>query len=136
MDKHKRISRQIRFLRDPQPIRLGNIASNVSRIGSHLDDARLASIVMTFIRESKFFCEWAGIEAAQDDIETAAVLAALQRQLVQWEHHFDVICADPARRAEMARVAREWSDRLLQMSGLLDVGWPRARELAKQQSNV
>ncbi len=120
MDKQRRAARQARFLRDPHPIRLGNIASNLSRISSHLDDSRLVPVVITFIRESKFFCEWAGVEAANgNDMESAYTLLIVQRQLVKWEHHFDELYADPVRRAEMAATAKAWSDRLLGMSGLL-----------------
>ena len=73
-----------------------------------------------FIDESKWFCEWAGVEAARaNDIETAHTLLTLQRQLVRWERHFQEICADPVRRAEMAETARAWSNHLLVLSGLL-----------------
>ncbi len=121
MDKQKRITRQARFLRDPQPIRLGNIAANLSRISSHLDDPRLKNAVLTFIDESKWFCEWAAIEAVHtNDIETAYMLATIQRQLVRWEHHLDDIYRDGGRRAEMAETARAWSNHLLVLSGLLE----------------
>jgi hypothetical protein len=126
MDRDKRAGRQARLLRDSQPVRLGNIASNLARVGSHRDDPRFIGAVKMFVEESKWFCEWAGIEAARsNDIETAHTLLTLQRQLARWDHHFDEIYADPVRRAEMAETARAWSNHLLVLSGLLT---PSARD--------
>ena len=100
-------------------MRLGNLAADMARMGSHLYDMRLANAVKTYLDESKWFCEWAGVQAAANDMDTAHTLSVLQRQLVRWQYHFDQLYADPVRRAEMAETARAWSNHLLVLSGLL-----------------
>jgi hypothetical protein len=129
MDRSKRATRQTRLLRDPQPVRLGHIASNLARVGSHLAEPQFVAAVKTFVDESKWFCEWAGTDAAKDDIEIAHTLLTLQRQLGRWERHFDAINADPVRRAEMGETARAWSNHLLVLSGLLTQPAPDAQRL-------
>jgi hypothetical protein len=110
-----------RFLREESYMRLAHIASDLSRISSAQHHQRSTRLILNMLTECKWFCEWAAIEAAQADfITTAYELLTLQRELVRWEHRFDKIYSDPIRRAEMAETARAWSDRLLQMSGLLN----------------
>ncbi|MEP7199971.1 MAG: hypothetical protein ABI874_09155 [Chloroflexota bacterium] len=125
MDKQKK---RERFLRDPLPIRLGGIAANLGRVDAFANNPQNGDIVARMIDESKSFCEWAGLDATATELKTAHTLLVVQRQLVRWEQHFDAIYADPVRRAEMAETARAWSDRLLQMSGLLTTGIPRATQ--------
>jgi hypothetical protein len=121
MDKQKK---RARFLRDVEPVRLGNIAANLGRIDAFSSNPQNSELVARMIDESKHFCEWAGLAVAATDIKLAHTLLVLQRQLVRWEHRFTEIYADPVRRAEMAEVARAWSDHLLQLSGLLRTGRP------------
>ncbi len=106
-------------MRDPLPIRLGGIAANLARIDAFADNPQHDEAVAHMIDDSKHLCEWAGLDVARFNINTAYTLLVLQRQLVRWQHHFGEIYADPVSRAEMAETARAWSNHLLVLSGLL-----------------
>jgi hypothetical protein len=105
-----------RYLRDPLPIRLGGLAANLARVRSFADHPRHGATIESLIDESKFFVEWAAPDA---DVETQAALVALQVQLALWQLNWPTIWPDPARRAVVAKQAQEWSDKVLEMSGLL-----------------
>ena len=107
------LSEQIRqrFLRDPVPTRLGNLASNLARIASSNDDAREHEYVASVLGESKCFAKLAAAEAPP---ETQAVLAELQATLSVWEHAWLNRTPDQTMRTE----ARRKSDKLLALAGL------------------
>lgn len=109
-----------RFLRDGLPVRLGGIAANLARVSSYSrHDAGIAT-VSNLINESKWFIEWTAADFLPDDVEAAAQLVDLQRQLTRWQRNWEAKWNDPEQRAEIAAVSREWSDRLMEMSGLLE----------------
>ena len=107
--------RRERYLRDPLPIRLGGIAANLARIASCADHPQSQPVIASLLYESKFFIEWAAPTAP---VEAATRLAELQLALVGWERRL-ALAADPAPRETLIKFAREWSDRILAMSGLL-----------------
>lgn len=102
-----------RFLRDPLPIRLGNLASDLARIASSNDDAREHEYVASVLEESKCFAKLAAAEAPP---ETQAVLAELQATLSVWKHAWLNGTPDQTMRTE----ARRKSDELLKISGLVE----------------
>jgi len=106
-----------RYLRDRLPVRLGGIAANLARVKSFSTYAENSILVNSLVEESKHFIEWTAAEA---DIDTAADLVELQLQLVRWQRTWAIIWPDPAKRQEVAETAKRWSDRVLEMSGLLD----------------
>jgi hypothetical protein len=73
---------QARYLRFPVPARLGNLASNLDRIADFSAMMDNPAPVARVFDESKHFIEWAAGEA---EIETAAQLVELQRQLARWQ---------------------------------------------------
>ncbi len=107
--------RRERYLRDPLPIQLGGIAANLARIVSCAEHDQSQPILASLLLESKFFIEWAAPSAP---IEKAIDLAELQIALASWERRLTRLSDLAARRA-LALFAREWSDRVLHMSGLL-----------------
>jgi hypothetical protein len=107
--------RRERYLRDPLPVRLGGIASNLARVVSCADHSQSQSIISSLLYESKFFIEWTG---PTTPVEQAEQLVELQNGLVGWEHRLAQL-ADPATQQALIQFARDWSDRLLTMSGLL-----------------
>ena len=107
---------QARYLRFPVPARLGNLASNLARIADFSAMMDNAAQVAGVVDESKYFIEWT---AGETEIETAAQLAELQRQLALWQLNWRQIWDDPTQRAQVAQESRAWSERVLQMSGLL-----------------
>ena len=109
-----------RFLRDGVSVRLGGIAANLARVRSFSKYDGNHTAVHGIIDETKWFIEWSGPDFADYDIDTAAQLAELQVQLSRWQIGWLGRWNDRTRRAEMAAQAKEWSDRVLAMSGLLD----------------
>ncbi|HDQ34825.1 MAG TPA: hypothetical protein ENN14_00740 [Chloroflexi bacterium] len=105
-----------RYLQDALPVRLGGLAANLSRIKSFAQHDAHQAAVASLLEESKFFIEWTAAEA---DVSTAAELVELQVQLALWAHAWDEIWHDTAQRQEVAQLSSRWSQRVLELSGLL-----------------
>lgn len=105
-----------RYLRDRLPIRLGNLASSLAKIKSRSQNVANRELVEGLLQESKYFIEWTAAEA---EVETAAELVELQIQLAVWQYRWISIWEDTEQRMAVAEQARVWSDRVLDMSGLL-----------------
>ncbi|MBI1761193.1 MAG: hypothetical protein HYR56_07125 [Acidobacteria bacterium] len=115
-DKAKLQARQQRFLRDPLPVRLGNLASNLARLKAFAQRPELSEAAQRVVYESKHFSEWAARDA---DLATQAELRALQRQLARWQCGWAALWPDAQQRAALSDTADDWSQRLLACSGLL-----------------
>ncbi|MBD2004509.1 MULTISPECIES: hypothetical protein [Cyanophyceae] len=105
-----------RYLRESVPTRLGELAANLARIQSFSNNDLNRDAVAHLIEESKFFIEWTAIDAG---IDIAAELVELQVQLARWQLNWSNIWADDVQRTKVAQQAKIWSDRVLEMSGLL-----------------
>lgn len=108
---------QERYMRDELPIRLGGLAANLRRVQSFAKNDANRDVVENMLDESKHFIEWTAAEA---DIDQAAELVELQIQLAHWQYKWHDIWSDPVRRREVAEQSGRWSDRLLELSGLLE----------------
>ena len=107
-----------RYLRDDLSTRLGNLASNLARIKSRCQNVANGELVADLLQESKLFIEW----TAQDtEIEIAAELVELQIQLACWQYDWIKIWADAEQRQIVSERVGIWSEKVLQMSGLLVV---------------
>lgn len=106
-----------RFLRDRVAIQLGNIASNLGRIDSFITMEMEQSAVTDLLDETKAMIEWAAPSAT---LEQQFILVELQRSLVRWRFAWADIAQAATQRASVANSAREWSDQLIAISGLLD----------------
>lgn len=106
-----------RFNNDSPNIRLGGIAANLARIYSFTTKLNHKDGVEGLLNESKYFIEWT---AKETDLETQIYLLELQRQLIAWQFHFSEIWNDESKKQKMANKAKEYSDRILTMSGLLN----------------
>ena len=107
---------QERSLRETVSNRLGELAANLARIKSFANNDLNRDAVASLIEESKFFIEWTAVDAG---IDQAAELVELQIQLARWQLGWLNIWADNAQRMKVAEQAQVWSDRVLEMSGLL-----------------
>jgi broad specificity phosphatase PhoE len=107
---------KLRYLRDALPVRLGGLAANLARIKSFSDQSRHSEVVERLVEESKFFIEWTAVDA---ELSVQAELVELQRQLARWQHDWQIVWANPESRADMAERSLVWSQRVLEMSGLL-----------------
>jgi hypothetical protein len=107
---------QKRYLRDELPTRLGGIAANLSRVKSFAARDSNREAVASLLEESKFFIE---LTAREADIDTAGELVELQVQLSLWQQAWDDIWQDSAQRQQLASTSDKWSQRVLELSGLL-----------------
>lgn len=105
-----------RYLRDKLPVRLGGLAANLARVNSFSRNSVNREVVNSLLEESKLFIEWTAGEA---EVDTAAQLVELQIQLALWQLDWDHIWADQGQRARVAEQCREWSNRILDLSGAL-----------------
>jgi hypothetical protein len=105
-----------RYLRDGLPVRLGGLAANLSRIKSFAAQEASREAVESLIDESKFFIEWTAAEAEHN---AAAELVELQIQLACWQHDWKNVWSDPGQRRKLAERSHAWSNRVLEISGLL-----------------
>ncbi len=108
--------KQERYLCESVSNRLGELAANLARITSFSHNDLNRDAVASLIEESKFFIEWT---AAGTGIDQAAELVELQVQLACWQLDWQNIWLDDIRRGTVAEQAKVWSDRVLDMSGLL-----------------
>ncbi len=106
-----------RYLQDALPIRLGGLAANLARVCSFSKNPANREAVYSLLDESKWFIEWT---AAETTVDTAAQLAELQLELSLWQLDWEKIWSNPAVRAAVATHSKSWSDRILQLSGILD----------------
>jgi hypothetical protein len=106
-----------RYLRDELPIRLGGLAANLARIKSFSRHPGHFDAVTSLLNESKYFIEWTAPSAT---LEVQSELVELQIQLAQWQQGLSGIWSDAKQRQELADRANTWSQRVLQLSGLLD----------------
>ncbi|MEO0988675.1 MAG: hypothetical protein AAFY20_24525 [Cyanobacteria bacterium J06639_14] len=107
-----------RFLQADQTAQLERLALNLTRIQFLADSVTGESVVEHLIRESQFFIEWivAGIDL-ETNLEQAVELADLQRLLSRWKLGWAEL-GDDHKRKEVAKLAQQWSDRLLQRYAL------------------
>jgi hypothetical protein len=115
--------RRDRYLRDPLPIRLGGIAANLARVVSCAEMTEAQPLVASLLYESKFFIEWA---APSTPLELSMRLAELQLLIVGWERRLTQTLLDLPTREKFRETVRQWSNRLMEMSGLLEETSPSA----------
>ena len=106
-----------RYLCDSVSVRLGGLAANLLRINSFASRETNSAVVESLLDESKHFIEWT---AAEVEIEKAAELIELQVQLALWQQNWLIIWSDSTQRKRVAEQSHIWSDRVLDLSGLLD----------------
>jgi len=109
---------KLRYLQDSLPVRLGNLASNLSRIKSRCQNQANRELVESLLQESKLFIEWTAKDA---EVEIAAELVELQVQLACWQYSWAKIWDDAEQRTIVMEQASIWSAKVLNMSGLLAV---------------
>jgi hypothetical protein len=109
--------RREKYLRQPMPRRLGNLASNLNRISSYSNGSFSKENIYELIRESQHFAEWT-VEGAS--LELTLSIVDMQRQLAKWKLHWDEVWLDEDRKSQMQKQAKFWSDKMIEHSGLLE----------------
>jgi hypothetical protein len=105
-----------RFLRDNIATQFGNLAANLARIHSYSKESRHNEIVAHLLDESRFFVEWLALNAS---LEQQLVLVDLQRVLTRWHFTWPQLSINLAQRESMRKQVQAWSEKVLDMSGLL-----------------
>jgi hypothetical protein len=113
MDKEK--LRQ-RFLRDSLPHRLGGLAATFGRISSSARRSTDPAVVADLIDEARHLIEWT---AGDTEPEVAAELIRMQTLLALWRKVWGTASHDSGQRLLLSVQAKDWSDRLVDFSGLV-----------------
>jgi len=108
-----------RYLRDAVPARLGNLASSIKRLGYFIGKKKYEARVQELLLECRLFSEWTAPDA---EFEIQAALATLQLELKNWQHDFQNTSDADDWRAEINAACEQWSNRILELSGLLKTG--------------
>ena len=105
-----------RFLRDPLPRRLGGLSATLGRISSSARNSTDVVIIKNLLGEAKYLIEW----TAQDTTpETAAELVSMQTLITLWVKILETATQSKTQRTLLSVQAKQWSDRALDLSGLL-----------------
>lgn len=107
---------QERYLRDTTPRRLGSLASSVKRLGRFISMAEFDRTVHDLAQECRLFARWAASEA---EYETSLALQELQTDLEAWQAFYAQRKGDESWRVNTNLACVQWSQRLLELSGLL-----------------
>lgn len=99
-----------RYLRDEWPRQLGNLASTLTRLGSHAEDERFDPIVADLLHESALLIEWSAPRVPPEQVMD---LAMMQRELLLWRQ----IWPDDAARSLLAFRAQAMANHLLEAAG-------------------
>lgn len=120
-----------RYLSDGLPTRLGGLAANLGRIRSFAAHSASDEVVESLMDESKRFIEWTAAEA---EVNTAAELVELQVELAAWQRSWPRIRDDRVMRDRVVKGAGIWSERVLEMSGLLGGSTALARHRSRPRN--
>ena len=107
---------QARYMRAPLPVRLGGLAADLARIASFSQNPANLAPVADLMREAAHFVEWC---APESDLESQETLLELQRHLARWRMRLSQQFPDQIWRGRVSAEAQQWSQRVLEMSGLL-----------------
>jgi len=116
---------RINYLRFDRSQQLGNLASSLARIRTNAreGDETGNEVAIAVIEECQYFTEWTitTLNTMQNDVDLtlAEELLRLGRQLTHWKWHWLEIWQDEAQRLEIAAIAEQWSQEMLERSGLL-----------------
>ncbi|MBI1880080.1 MAG: hypothetical protein HYR94_17985 [Chloroflexi bacterium] len=94
------------------PQQLGNLASTLARLSTRATSPQHDALVTSLLREAALLIEWS---APRVPSSFWLELATLQRELLAWHRVWPLDSA----RSLLALEARNRSDRLLQMAGLV-----------------
>jgi hypothetical protein len=97
-----------RYIQDRGAVRMGNLASNLLRLGTWIQIRQKDDAIIDLMREIAWFMEWNGDLALPE-------LPDMQREVCRWRRVWPL---EPARSILSLR-ARQMSNRILELSGLL-----------------
>jgi hypothetical protein len=114
-----------KYLNFDRSQQLGNLASSLARIRRNIAETDQAGnqVAIAVIEECQYFTEWTittlNTMENEADLLLAAELLRLGRQLTSWKWQWSELESDEAYRLEVATLAQQWSQEMLERSGLL-----------------
>jgi hypothetical protein len=106
-----------RFIRDGSAVRMGNLASELFRLGKWIQARRNDEVIVDLMRQIAWLMEWTGDLASVE-------LADMQREICRWRRVWPVEQV----RHILAFRAFQMSNRILQWSGLLEESASKAKQ--------
>ncbi|BAZ50289.1 hypothetical protein NIES4103_29050 [Nostoc sp. NIES-4103] len=105
------------FMQDDVPTRLHHLAEHLEQIQSLWTGASSQELILSLIKESRYFLEWTVPDMVKaDDIDRAAELVDLGRLLTCWLFHWDNICSDAQLKQAAAVATQDWLRRVLEIA--------------------
>jgi hypothetical protein len=104
-----------RFMRDPLPRRLGGLSATLGRISSSARQSTDVTQVANLLDEAKHLIEWTAADAEPD---IASELVNMQRLIVLWQKAWTKTEITSEQKILLATQAKQWSDQVLDFSGL------------------
>jgi hypothetical protein len=105
-----------RFLEDDVPHRMGNLSSTLSRLSDTMIFNRPTESVLAVLDDGQRFVRW----TLGDVTDSARLeLDRLSLDLKYWRGSWPSVVGEPGEVAKLAGEAKAWSDRVLELSGLL-----------------
>jgi hypothetical protein len=115
------------YLQLDRPQQLGSIASSLKRIGTNIQfkDEPGYQVALAAIEECQRLTEWLittlNLQTDDSELNLAEMLLQVGRQVSQWKYEWQHCCQNSGQREEVARIVMQWSEKILQQSGLLQV---------------
>ncbi len=102
------------YLQNDISTQLERLVANLTRIKVLTQEGTDEQHTYELIRESQFFIEWIVSNLhLESRLTLATELVELQRQLSRWKLHWSELWLSPDDRSQIAKLAQEWSDRIL-----------------------
>jgi hypothetical protein len=106
-----------RFIRDGSSVRMGNLASDLLRLGQWIRTGHNDEAIVDLMRQIAWLMEWTGDLAS-------AELADMQREICRWRRVWPIEQV----RHILALRAFQMSNRILEWSGLLEQITPETKQ--------
>lgn len=112
------VSKEQSFVQDDVPTRLHHLAAHVEQIQSSWTQGSSQELMLTLVKESRYFIEWTVPDMVKaDDIDRACELVDLVRLLTNWLFDWDNIWSDTEQKQSASLETSYWLRRVLEISG-------------------
>ncbi|MHC5747065.1 MAG: hypothetical protein ACYTXT_35320 [Nostoc sp.] len=109
--------RQQIFIQDDVTTRLHHLAAHLEQIQSLWTQGSLQELMLTLVKESRYFIEWTVPDMVKaDDIDRAAELVDLGRLLTRWLFNWENIWSDAEQKQSASLETSYWLRRVLEIS--------------------
>lgn len=115
------------YLRLDRPQQLGSVASSLKRIATNVQfrDEPGYQVALAAIEECQHLTEWLittlNLQTDNSDLNLAEILLQVGRQASQWKYEWQHCCQDSEKCEEVTTMSEQWSEQMLERSGLLQV---------------